>query len=287
MKRRTDEPHSLHEHAAELHLAIIMDGNGRWAEERGWPRSRGHRAGADAVERVVRASPDLGLSTVTLYAFSSDNWSRPSGEVRMLMTLFRRFLRTRVEACRREGVRLSVIGRRDRLPNALVASIEEAEQATRYGDRVHVRLAVDYSARDAILRAAGSAAGRSLSPDEFRELLARAHHAEADTPDVDLLIRTGREKRLSDFLLWECAYAELYFTDRLWPDFTGQDLAVAIEEFRRRDRRFGGLPNRSSDETTPPVPPGPAEVETFGRGVERQSGVAMRNRFGSTIVGAG
>jgi len=231
---------------SSLHLAIIMDGNGRWAEERGWPRSRGHRAGADAVERVVRAAPELGIRTVTLYAFSSDNWSRPRGEVRTLMALFVRFLRTRVELCLDEGVRLSVIGRRDRLPAALVASIGVAERATREGDRVHLRLAVDYSARDAILRAAGSANRGPLSREDFRELLARAHHAESATPDVDLLIRTGREKRLSDFLLWECAYAELLFTDRLWPDFMGEDLAAAVEEFRRRDRRFGGLPHRAS-----------------------------------------
>jgi undecaprenyl diphosphate synthase len=243
-----------------LHLAIIMDGNGRWAEERGWPRSRGHRAGADAVERVVRAAPGLGIRTVTLYAFSSDNWSRPRGEIRILMALLGRFLRMRAETCLREGVRLSVIGRRDRLPSSLVASIEEAEQATRNGDRVHLRLAVDYSARDAILRAAGWTGGRRLTRDEFRELLARAHHAEPTTPDVDLLIRTGREKRLSDFLLWECAYAELCFTDLLWPDFTGEDLAAAVEEFRRRNRRFGGLPNRGSPEATSTSPPKPAEV---------------------------
>jgi len=228
-----------------LHLAIIMDGNGRWAEGRGWSRSRGHRAGADAVERVVRTAPDFGIRTVTLYAFSADNWSRPRGEVRMLMALFGRFLRTKVEMCRRDGVRLSVIGRRDRLPATLISSIENAELATRDGDRVHLRLAVDYSARDAIVLAAGWAAGRRLSRDEFRDLLARAHHAEPSTPDVDLLIRTGREKRMSDFLLWECAYAELYFTDQLWPDFTSEDLASAVEEFHRRNRRFGGLTNSS------------------------------------------
>lgn len=243
---------------SSLHIAIIMDGNGRWAQERRWPRSRGHRAGADAVERVVHASPDLGIRTITLYAFSSDNWRRPSAEVRALMTLFGRFLRRQVEACLRDGVRLTVIGRRDRLANALVASIEQAEQATRDGDRVHLRLAIDYSARDAILQAAGWAKGRQLSCDEFGELLARANHAEPTTPDVDLLIRTGREKRLSDFLLWECAYAELYFTDRLWPDFTGQDLAKAVDEFRKRDRRFGGLPNRNSHAIadTGPAPTG-------------------------------
>lgn len=233
-----------------LHLAIIMDGNGRWAEGRGWPRNRGHRAGADAVERVMRAAPGLGIRTVTLYAFSADNWSRPRGEVRLLMALLGRFLRTKIETCRREGVRLSVIGRRDRLPTALVASIESAEEATRDGHRVHLRLAIDYSARDAIVLAAGWTGGRRLSREAFRDLLARAHHAEPSTPDVDLLIRTGRENRLSDFLLWESAYAELYFTDQLWPDFTGEDLAAAVEDFERRDRRFGGLTNRSDEPTS-------------------------------------
>jgi undecaprenyl diphosphate synthase len=226
-----------------LHVAIIMDGNGRWAEERGWPRQRGHRAGADAVERVVRAAPALGIATITVYAFSADNWSRPQSEVRTLMTLFDQFLRTRVDSCVRDGVRLSVIGRRDRLDSQLVACIEEAERATRDGDRVHLRLAVDYSARDAIILAVRSASGHPLSRDRFRELLARAHHADPATPDVDLMIRTGREKRLSDFLLWECAYAELYFTDCLWPDFSAEELSAAIEEFHRRTRKFGGLPD--------------------------------------------
>lgn len=227
-----------------LHVAMIMDGNGRWAEERGWTRGRGHRAGADAVERVVRAAPSFGIRILTLYAFSSDNWSRPDGEVRMLMTLFRRFLRTRVETCRRDGVKLTVIGRRDRLPAPLVTSIEEAERMTREGERVHLRLAVDYSSRDAIVSAAESADGRRTSREEFGMLLALAHHADPATPDVDLLIRTGREKRLSDFLLWECAYAELWFTDRLWPDVGAADLASAVSEFGRRERRFGGLPAR-------------------------------------------
>jgi undecaprenyl diphosphate synthase len=227
-----------------LHVAIIMDGNGRWAEERGWARGRGHRAGADAVERVVRAVPSLGIRTLTLYAFSSDNWSRPQEEVRMLMTLFRRFLRSRIAMCRSDGVKLSVIGRRDRLPATLVASIEEAEEATGGGEAVHLRLAVDYSSRDAIVTAAENAAGRPASREEFGTLLALAHHADPSTPDVDLLIRTGREKRLSDFLLWECAYAELWFTDRLWPDIGAEDLAAAVSDFARRERRYGGLPAR-------------------------------------------
>lgn len=224
-----------------IHAAIIMDGNGRWAEARGWSRSRGHRAGADAVRRAVEAAPSLGIGTLTLYAFSSDNWRRPPSEVRTLLALFRAFLRSEVESCLREGVRLSVIGRRDRLPADLLRAIESAEESTANGPRVHVRLAVDYSARDTILRAAAAAPPGELSRETFRGLLARAHHADESTPDVDLLIRTGREQRLSDFLLWECAYAELIFLDRFWPDFTGEDLREAVSRFRQRDRRFGEI----------------------------------------------
>jgi undecaprenyl diphosphate synthase len=221
-----------------------MDGNGRWAEARGWPRRRGHRAGADAVRRAVDAAPALGIATLTLYAFSSDNWQRPRGEVAALLALFRRFLREETRTCLRERVRMSVIGRRDRLPEDLVRAIESAEAATAGGTRIHVRLAVDYSARDAIVSAAAHANSLALTREGFRILLAQAHHADVATPDVDLLIRTGREQRLSDFLLWESAYAELYFTDRLWPDFTGDDLREAVEAFHRRDRRFGAIAPR-------------------------------------------
>jgi len=225
-----------------LHVAIIMDGNGRWAEERGWPRTRGHREGAGAVRRAVEASPALGITTLTLYAFSSDNWRRPAGEVATLMALFRNFLKSEVGACRREGVRLSVIGRRDRLSATLVRTIEQAEAATAGGRVLDLRLAVDYSSRDAIAAAAGLHQGPTPSREQFGQLLARAQHGDPDTPDVDLLIRTGREQRLSDFLLWECAYAELLFSSVLWPDFTGEDLREAVEAFHRRDRRFGSLP---------------------------------------------
>ncbi|MGN2248141.1 di-trans,poly-cis-decaprenylcistransferase [Frateuria sp. GZRR35] len=225
-----------------LHVAIIMDGNGRWAEERGWPRSRGHRAGAGAVRRVVEASPRLGIGTLTLYAFSSDNWRRPAPEVATLMALFRNFLDSEAGACRREGVRLSVIGRRDRLSAALVTTIEQAEAATAAGQVLNLRLAVDYSSRDAIAAAAALHQGAVASREAFRTLLARSQHGDPATPDVDLLIRTGREQRLSDFLLWECAYAELLFSNVLWPDFTGEDLGQAVETFGRRNRRFGRLP---------------------------------------------
>ena len=216
-----------------IHAAIIMDGNGRWAQERGLPRVAGHRAGADAVRRVVKASPDLGITELTLYAFSSDNWRRPETEVSTLMNLFIRYLRSEADELRDCGVRLSIIGRRDRLPPSVVEAIEWAEMRTFGGRRLHLRVAVDYSARDAILSAAISA----------KNGMSRESIAESLEPDVDLLIRTGGEQRLSDFLLWECAYAELIFTPRMWPDFDGADLRRAVEEFRRRERRFGEVPS--------------------------------------------
>jgi undecaprenyl diphosphate synthase len=220
-----------------LHVAIIMDGNGRWASARGWPRPAGHRAGARAVRRVVEAAPDTGVRTLTLYAFSSDNWQRPSAEVELLMRLFRHYLRTETARCLKNGVRLSVIGRRDRLAPQLQKAIAEAEAATVGGKTLHLRLAVDYSARDAIVRAARRLAGADVGRSEFARLLSDG--GTEPVPDVDLLIRTGGEQRLSDFLLWECAYAELVFTKKMWPEFTAADLHEAIEEFRRRDRRFG------------------------------------------------
>jgi undecaprenyl diphosphate synthase len=223
-----------------LHAAIIMDGNGRWATARGLQRTAGHRAGADAVRRTVEAAPRLGVRTLTLYAFSSDNWQRPPGEVGELMRLFRVYLFRETANCVKHGVRLSVIGRRDRLARVLRAAVEAAEAATAGGDALHVRLAVDYSSRDAILRAASLLRDRAhASREEFAALLAEAINERGAVPDVDLLIRTGGEQRLSDFLLWECAYAELYFTKRLWPDFDADELAAAVAEFHRRDRRFG------------------------------------------------
>ncbi len=207
--------------STSLHVAIIMDGNGRWATRRGLARGAGHRAGADAVRRVVEATRDLGVTALTLYAFSADNWKRPSGEIAILMRLFARYLHGEVAALTRQGVRLTVIGRRDRLPAPLVSAIERAEDATAGGTRLDLRLAVDYSARWAI-------------------------GAGALIPDVDLLIRTGGEQRLSDFLLWESAYAELFFTDRMWPDFNAVDLARATADFQTRERRFGALPTKAA-----------------------------------------
>jgi undecaprenyl diphosphate synthase len=216
-----------------LHAAIIMDGNGRWASTRGLPLVAGHRAGAEALRRTVEAAPDLGISVLTVYAFSSDNWRRPQPEVAALMKMFHTYLRREQAKCVDKGVRVSVIGRRDRLPRLLLPVIEECESATARGRRLHLRLAVDYSSRDAIL-----AAALALQGEPTREALSDALGAQ----DVDLLIRTGGEQRLSDFLLWECAYAELVFTPVMWPDFAASDLASAVGEFRSRERRFGALP---------------------------------------------
>jgi undecaprenyl diphosphate synthase len=225
---------------SKLHVAIIMDGNGRWATRRSLPRQAGHVAGADAIQRVAEAAPELGIGTITLYAFSADNWRRPDGEVRALMALLRRYLENETERLARTGARLEVIGRRDRLPSAIPPAIARAEQATAGGTALRLRIAVDYSARDAIIAAAAAARGpQDLTREGFSRLIAGAYPCK----DVDLLIRTGGEQRLSDFLLWECAYAELYFTERYWPDFGAADLAEAMAWFRVRERRFGGLGN--------------------------------------------
>lgn len=227
-----------------LHVAIIMDGNGRWAKRRGLPRVAGHRAGLAAARRIVEHAPDTGIGRLTLYAFSSDNWRRPPAEVDSIFWLLRAFLRLETEQMRRQGARLEVIGRRDRLPAAALRAIEKAEAATAGGRRLHLRVAIDYSSRDSIARAVWAAAvlaaEQPLTPDALRPILAQA--LEGESGDVDLLIRTGGEKRLSDFLLWESAYAELLFTDRMWPDFSEADLDAALEDFNRRERRFGTVP---------------------------------------------
>ncbi len=231
-----------------LHVAILMDGNGRWAAARGWPRPAGHRAGVEAVRRVVRAAPGLRIDTLTLYAFSSDNWQRPKTEVSTLLGLLQDYLENEAEHCAANGVRIRVIGRRDRLASSLVAAIERAEQITAEGRRLDLRIAADYSAREAILRAAcWMISSLEVSPREFSRLLGIVTHAGGPTRDVDLLIRTGGERRLSDFLLWECAYAELIFTPVMWPDFNVRDLEAAVSEYSTRERRFGRLPQAVAD----------------------------------------
>jgi undecaprenyl diphosphate synthase len=205
-----------------LHIGIIMDGNGRWALARGLPRAAGHRAGVETVSRVVEAAPAAGVGILTLFAFSSDNWRRPREEVDVLMRLLADYLQKETGRSIDQGVRIEMIGRRDRL---------RAEAATAAGTRLRLRIAVDYSGRDAILAAARRVA--NLSRESLEGALG---------PPVDLLIRTGGERRLSDFLLWECAYAELIFSRRMWPDFGAEDLLGAVREFRGRDRRFGAVP---------------------------------------------
>jgi undecaprenyl diphosphate synthase len=224
--------------AVKLHVGIIMDGNGRWAARRGLSRLRGHEAGVEAIRRVVEAAPDQGVGTLTLYAFSTDNWRRPKAEVTALMALLRFYLASEVEALVKNGVRLTVIGRRDRLPDGIASAIARAEAATAQGETLNLRIAIDYSARDAILNAAAKLAGISAPT---RELFSDLVTGEAGLRDVDLIIRTSGEKRLSDFLLWEGAYAELHFTERMWPEFEADDLAEALGSFHRRERRFGGL----------------------------------------------
>jgi undecaprenyl diphosphate synthase len=225
-----------------FHVAINMDGNGRWALLRGRPRELGHVAGATAVRRTVESAPTFGITTLTLYAFSSDNWRRPRGEVDNLMLLFQKHLDSECAHLTDKGVRFSVIGRRDRIPGSLRRSIEHVEERTSEGTTLHLRVAIDYSAREALLAAAGRVAtGLHPTREAFERAMYESIHAPSGTRDVDLLIRTGGEQRLSDFLLWESAYAELFFTDVMWPDFTESDLASAVQAFAARDRRYGGV----------------------------------------------
>ena len=227
-----------------LHVAIIMDCNGRWAQTRARPRSTGHVAGARTARRIVEEARRLGVGTLTLYAFSSDNWRRPPREVTGLMRLFRAYLAAETARCVQNGVRLNIIGRRDRIPAALLQSIEASEAATRHGRRLLLRIAIDYSAKDSIVEAGRLVpAGEGIDREGFSDLLGRVMHS-LPAPDVDLLIRTGGEQRLSDFLLWECSYAELLFDECMWPDYSPARLGEAVREFAHRERRFGGVPGR-------------------------------------------
>ena len=228
------------------HVAIIMDGNGRWATQRARPRTAGHLAGAKTVRTIVEHARRANVQVLTLYAFSSDNWRRPGDEVGALMTLFQRYLAAEVPRCIEADIRLSVVGRRDRLSKTLLRAIEAAEEATRHCSTMRLRIAVDYSARDSILEAARRVGGERVSRGRFARALAEASHDFTIVPDVDLMIRTGGEQRLSDFLLWECAYAELVFSRRLWPEFTTRDFDAALIEYARRDRRFGAVAERTA-----------------------------------------
>jgi undecaprenyl diphosphate synthase len=229
------------------HVAIIMDGNGRWAKARGLPRVAGHRRGADAVRRVIRGAGELGIPVVTLFAFSTENWARPADEVSDLMGLLRHYLRNELDELGRNGARLRVIGDRARLAPDIVADIADAEQRTRANTRIEVNICINYGSRDEIVRAtrnlAHQVASGALAPERIDEDLFERELLTAGVPDPDLLIRTSGEQRISNFLLWQCAYAELVFVDTLWPDFGKEHLERAVAEFRRRERRYGGVGN--------------------------------------------
>lgn len=228
-----------------LHVAIISDGNGRWATSRGLPRSAGHRAGAQTARAVIAAAPKMGIHTLTLFALSSANWKRPPAEVAGILRILHEYLLTETQHCIDEGIRLNIIGRRDRLSANLRQAIIDSEDATSRGTRLHLRLAVDYSARNAIYSAARRFyKSTELSEEAFADVLAEARGGAAD---VDLLIRTGGEQRISDFLLWECAFAEFYFVHKRWPDFAVDDLRSALQEFASRERTRGALPDGEVD----------------------------------------
>ncbi|GAB4521890.1 MAG: isoprenyl transferase [Amphiplicatus sp.] len=228
-----------------LHVAIIMDGNGRWAAARGLPRAEGHRAGVEAARRAVEAARDLGVGALTLYSFSTENWRRPAGEIRDLMNLLRQFIFQDLPTLKKEGVRVRVIGDRASLDQELRLLVARAESDTAGNERFLLQIAFNYGGRDEIARAARAiakdAAAGALKPDEVTETAFAARLDTAGAPDPDLVIRTSGEKRISNFLLWQAAYAEYVFLDVLWPDFDHAHFARALEEFRGRERRFGGV----------------------------------------------
>jgi len=226
-------------------VAIVMDGNGRWATARGLPRIEGHRAGEEAVTATVLAAAGLGLEALTLYAFSTENWKRPADEVRFLMSFNRELLDRRVALFHENNVRIRFIGRRGRVPGAMVRKMAEATETTRHNTGLKLNVAFNYGGRaelvDAVRAIAEKAAEGSLKPGSISEKTVSAHLYVPDVPEYDLMIRTAGEMRLSNYLLWELAYAELYFTPVLWPDFREEHLVEAIREYNRRTRRFGGL----------------------------------------------
>ena len=234
----------------QLHVAIIMDGNGRWATDRGLPRTVGHLQGMRVTQQIVDASPLMGISALTLFAFSAYNWDRPQEEVAGLMEIFETFLRANCINWAEQGTRLNLIGRRDRLPSSLLKAAAETEAATAHCQTFQLRLAIDYSSRESILRAASIFQSSDKKTTAAFSKVLHSHEANLGTFEVDLLLRTGGEKRLSDFLLWECAHAELIFMKRKWPDFQVADLVTALHEFRSRQRRFGRISGRVTSPTT-------------------------------------
>jgi undecaprenyl diphosphate synthase len=230
---------------ASLHVAIIMDGNGRWARARGLPRTMGHRSGAESARAVIKAAAELGVTHLTLFGFSSENWKRPKAEVQYLMGLLRNYLQRHVDELHEGGIRLSVIGERAALPADIGELIEQAERRTRDNARLHLTIALSYGGRADIVaaarRLAALAEAGTMDPANIDEAAFGAHLSTAALPDPDLVIRTSGEQRVSNFLLWQMAYAEMAFVDKYWPDFAGEDLQAVLAEFRRRDRRFGAI----------------------------------------------
>jgi undecaprenyl diphosphate synthase len=231
--------------AAPRHVAIIMDGNGRWAARRGLPRSAGHKAGVDALRRAVKAAADFGIEYLTIYSFSSENWSRPAAEVSFLLDLLRRFIRQDVAELHRSGVKITVVGSRADLEPGIVSLLDDAERLTRENSKLNLIVAFNYGSRQEIGRAMLAIARKvqngEISPADVSPELISLTLDTAGIPDPDLLIRTGGEQRISNFLLWQCAYTEFVFIDEFWPDFTHEIFARALDEFRLRDRRFGGI----------------------------------------------
>jgi len=243
-KMRQHQP-VLAKSVSQLHVGIICDGNGRWATSRFLPRSAGHRAGAETARSIIRCAPHLGIHTLTLFALSSANWKRPPAEVAAILEILQEYLVAETSHCLDEGIRLNIIGRRDRLPAPLREAIADSEALTSKGTKLHLRLAVDYSARHTLFQAASKFYKvTNLSSDAFSDVLAEVQRG--GSTDVDILIRTGGEQRLSDFLLWECAFAEFFFLSKRWPDFTPKDLREILRDFGQRDRTCGGLPRDAS-----------------------------------------
>ena len=237
------------------HVAIIMDGNGRWARRRMLPRHAGHAAGISAVRETVEAAQELGLSCLTLYAFSTENWRRPQGEVGHLMALFRRYFREDIDRLNAQNVHVRIVGARDGLASDIASLIEEAERLTKTNTGLTLNFAFNYGAREEIVAAARAiaedvAAGR-LAPDAVTADTFARHLQTYGLRDPDLVVRTSGERRLSNFLLWQSAYAEFVFTDTLWPDFGRRDLVAALAEFARRERRFGGVDAMETDLADP------------------------------------
>jgi undecaprenyl diphosphate synthase len=229
---------------APSHVAIIMDGNGRWAKARGLPRSLGHKAGVDALKRVTEGAPLLGIRRLTVFGFSTENWRRPAGEVSELMRLMKTYVRSDLDRLKREGIRVHILGRRTGLPADILETIEHAERSTAQNDRFHLQVAFNYGGQadilDAARRFAEAVRAGQVRPEDLDEDLFQGYLSTCGSPPPDLIIRTSGEQRLSNFLLWEAAYAEFVFQDVLWPDYGPDQLKAAIEEFRTRERRYGG-----------------------------------------------